>query len=92
MLLVLAILSNLISLGVALMLLVLLLASGGNSSPKQITQLRILIWSVIALVVISLVASIWTFVKRRYGIAAGVGIVPAVGCIVLLIWMLVTQW
>lgn len=92
MLLVLSILANVISVGTSLMMLVLLLASGANSSEKQIAQIRLFLWSVFIVLVVSLVASIWTFVKGRYGISAGIGILPAVGCVALLVWMLVTEW
>lgn len=92
MLLVLAILSTLVSLGASLMMLVLLLAGGANSTQKQIAQIRVFIWSVIAITVLSVGLAIWAMVKARYGLAAAVGIVPAAACAGLLIWMLVTEW
>lgn len=89
---VLAILANLISLAAWLVMTVLLLASGANSSPKQITQIRIFLWSVAAITLLSLIASIWAFVQARLGLSIGIGILPAAACIGLLLWMLVTEW
>jgi len=86
------ILSALISLGASLLMLVMLMASGANSSEKQIHQIWIFIWSVIVIGVLSLIAAIWAFIKAQYGLSAAAAIVPAIYCVALLAWMLVTEW
>lgn len=92
MLAILAVLSTLVGIGASLLMLVLLMAGGANSSEQQIRQIWIFIWTVLGVAFLGVVGATWCFVKARYGLAATFGIAPAVLCLSLLIWMLVTEW
>lgn len=88
----LAILCTLAGGGASLLMLVLLMASGANSSPKQLREIWILFWSVIAVGLLGIVGAIWALAKARYGLSAIVGFIPAAYCIALIVWMVVTEW
>ena len=75
-----------------LMMLVMLMASGANSSPAQILQIK---WMMIGVAVIGLgglVGGIWTLVAGRPWVSAGIGIVPAVAVMVLVVVLVKLEW
>ena len=89
---ILAVLSTLAGVGASLLMLVLLMAGGANSTETQIRQIWIFFWTVIALAALGVIGAVVCFVKARYGLAAACGIAPAVFCVGLLTWMIVTEW
>ncbi|MFO0873387.1 MAG: hypothetical protein U0575_05390 [Phycisphaerales bacterium] len=89
---VLALLCMLAGGGASLVMLVLLMASGANSSPERLREIWILFWSVIAVGLLGLVGALWALAKARHGVAAIAGLVPAAYCMALVVWMVVTEW
>ena len=85
------ILSCLISAGATLMMLVLLLAGSPNSSPQQLAQIKWMMLGVAALGLLGLVGAIVAMVMGKHWPAAGIGIAPAVGVVVLFIVLLQTS-
>jgi hypothetical protein len=89
---VIAILATLAGGGMSLITLVMLMAGGANSSPKQVRELKIMMLCVLLLAMGSLVGAIWTFIKERYGLSALIGVAPAIACIALIAWMVITEY
>jgi predicted neutral ceramidase superfamily lipid hydrolase len=83
-----AILSTLAGSFLSLMMLVLLMAGGANSTPSQISQIKAWLIAVSLVALGCLVASVWTMVVKRPWIAAGIGGFP----ILLVIVSFAAMW
>ena len=80
--------ANLIGIGSTLVMLVMLMAGGANSTDAQISRIKWMMLSIAIVALFSVAASIWAMVAGRLGIAAAVGIIPAVYCTVLVVALL----
>lgn len=72
--------------------LVFLMACGANSTPKQISDLKLMMAGVAIVTLAGIAAAVWLFIKARYGVAALIGIAPAAACIGLFTWMYITEY
>ena len=89
-LLVLAILLQVVAVLTTLTTLVFLMACGTNSSPKQLRELKIMLWSVLLTGVAGLAGGIAALVYGRYGLACLISAAPTAACIGLITWMFIT--
>lgn len=89
---ILSIVGMLGSIAIAVCTLVLLMAGGANSSPKQIHELKMMMLGVALVTLIGLVGVIWAFIKARYGMATAFAVLPGAACIGLVVWMWVTEY
>lgn len=72
----LAVLANLSGLVASLFLLVMLMASGANSTPAQITLIKQLMLAVSVVALLGLGGGVWSLVMGRSWLAAGLGFFP----------------
>jgi len=84
-----AVFSMLVGVGATLTMIVLLLAGSPNSTPAQMTQIKMLMLGMAVCGLVCVVGAIWAMVAGRHGLAAGVGIGPMVVAIVMFIVLLV---
>jgi hypothetical protein len=74
-----------------LMMLVMLMAGGANSSPAQILQIKWMMMGVAVIGLGGLVGGIWTLIAGRPWVSAGIGIMPAVVAIGMFVVLMVVQ-
>lgn len=84
---ILAILSTLAGGTASLLMLGLLLASMPNGTPEKLAEIKHWMLAIGGVALLGLAGAIWFMVLRRPGIAAGVGIAPALFCTVSFIIM-----
>ncbi len=89
--LVLAILSNIAGAFASFLMIVLLFASAPNSTPAQWAQIRAWLIAVTVVAFAGCVSSIWFMVAKRPWVAAGLGGMPTVFCILSFILILRSQ-
>jgi len=82
-----AILSNLMSAMSSLVMLVLLLAGGANASPGYITMIKWMMWGILILTICCVAGSVLAMNAGRHWFATGVGFIPMVAIIVIIIVM-----
>lgn len=87
-----AILASVTGLLASLSMLVMIAAGLANAKPQQITQGKWMMWSIVAVQVLTLIASIWLMVKHKPWPASIVGIFPLVGVITLIIVLVKIEW
>lgn len=87
-----AILSNVISVVAALGMIVLLLAGGANAKPETITQIKWMTIGIGVLTLATLTISAWLAAHGRGWHAAGVGLLPTLVIVVLLIVLVKLEW
>jgi len=80
--------ANLVGIGSTLAMLVMMMAGGVNSTDVQISRIKWMMLSIAFVALLSVAASIWAMVAGRLGIAAAVGIIPAVFCATLVVVLL----
>lgn len=83
--LIVAICSTLLGMLATLMMLVLLMAGGANSSPQQITFIKFSMLAMLLICLISVVGAVWLMVARHPWWAAMAGAIPAFAAIALTI-------
>jgi|GEM_PF-1208133 len=88
--LVFSILLQIIALFFTLITLVFLMAGGANSTPKQLRELKIMLWGVFFVGLSGLVGFIFALIYGRYGTACLLGAYPIVACIGLIVWLFIT--
>lgn len=89
--LLLAILATLAGTGSALVTLIFLAACMPNSGAAQLASLKGQALLVIAVWAVAVLAAGWALLARRHGLAAGIGIAPAVVCAALITWLFATS-
>jgi hypothetical protein len=88
---VLASLSTVIGFKASLLMLVMLLASAPNSTPAQAATIKWLMLSVAAACVLGLVGGVGSIIAGRPWLGAGLGAVPTVYVVGLVVVLLVVQ-
>lgn len=86
-----SLLSTFVGLGVSVLMLILLLAASPNSKPADFAVLKTLMWSVTIIGLLGVSGASWAMYVSKHILASGIGISPAVFCVVLLIVMLRMQ-
>lgn len=84
---VLAVLSTLAGGVASLFMIGLMFASMPNGTPEKLAEIRHWMLAIGVIALLGLGGAIWMMVVRRPGLAAGVGISPALFCIVALVIM-----
>jgi hypothetical protein len=87
-----ALLSSFAGLGTSLMSIVFLMACGANSTPRQLRELWVMMTGIGIAAAIGLTVAIFAFITQRYGLAVAAGILPAAGCILLMVWLFWTEY
>jgi hypothetical protein len=88
---ILAVLSTLTGIGATLVMEVMLIACAPNTKPAEAAQIKALMLGMAAAGVIGFAGAIWGFWVGRHWLSAGLGILPLVVAIVMIIVLLAVQ-
>lgn len=73
-------------------MIVMLLASGANSTPKQLREIKLMLWCVGLCGVAGFVGGIIAATQSSFGLSIGLSLFPVVVSISLFTWMWVTEY
>lgn len=89
---ILAIISSIIGMLASLCMLVLMMAGMANAKEAHLQQGKWMMWGIVAVQLLSLVGAILLMMQRRHVLASGVGLVPVVVVVTLLIILIQIEW
>ena len=75
-----------------LVMTVLLLASGANSTPKQMREIKLMLWCVGVCGAGGLIGGIIAATQSSFGLSIGLSLSPVVLSMTLFTWMWVTEY